>query len=199
MYSDTQLNIKTQQLANEFYDNHHLNRYEPTSYEHLEQLHHVFPLQPHDTVVDFGCGLGRLSFYFHHRYHCGTFGLDFNTRLIEQANQNLTQYTKHHPTTSIHFTCLDATQYEPSCKDTIFYFFNPFSVHLFMSVYYNILTSFEQHPRLISIILYYPHPDYTLFLDYETSFELVHEIQLPQYQKDQRECFKVYQLAPLAY
>ena len=64
-------------------------------------------------------------------------------------------------------------------RDNRFYFFNPFSVQVFMNVVNNILLSVEAVEREMDIILYYPSEDYIFFLENQTAFELKREIRLP--------------------
>ncbi|MEM5594730.1 hypothetical protein AAHH67_28690 [Niallia circulans] len=66
MNYDKLLHIETEEIQVGFHKSYHYHRYEPTPYEHLEQLFREFPLRETDYVVDFGCGKGRLNFYIHY-------------------------------------------------------------------------------------------------------------------------------------
>ena len=97
---------------------------------------------------------------------------------------------------SINFLCTLAQEYEISDKDNKFYFFNPFSVHIFMKVVENILISFENNPRKIDIILYYPSDDYIYYLENCTPFMQIEEVRLDDlYKKDNQERFLIYELS----
>ena len=66
--------------------------------------------------------------------------------------------------------CL-AEDYEIDSRDDVFYFFNPFSVQIFMKFVEHILDSVDEHKRSIELILYYPSSAYILFLETRTTFE----------------------------
>jgi len=95
----------------------------------------------------------------------------------------------------IQFQCCLAQEYEIDPHDNRFYFFNPFSVQVFMNVVNNILLSVEETGREVDIILYYPSEDYIFFLENQTAFELKKEVRLPgAYEKNGNERFLVYRL-----
>ncbi|MES9739915.1 SAM-dependent methyltransferase, partial [Peribacillus frigoritolerans] len=70
-------------------------------------------------------------------------------------------------------------EYDIDTKDNRFYFFNPFSVQIFMKIINNILLSFEKEPRQIELIIFYPSQDYIFFLENQTAFELKNEVMVP--------------------
>ncbi|MFD1031954.1 SAM-dependent methyltransferase [Metaplanococcus flavidus] len=177
----------------------HHNRYEPTPYEHLKQLFNRHPIEEGDGLVDFGSGKGRLNFYAHDRFGCRTTGVELNTNFCGEAKQNLADYGRNHRTglDRLRIQCGMAQDYEVQAEDTVFYFFNPFSVQIFMKVIDNILRSEETYPREVKIILYYPTAEYIDFLDRSTVFELSESIDLPTIVKDPAEQFLVYKFSSL--
>lgn len=174
----------------------HHNRYEPTPYMHLKELFNRHPLKSEDGLVDFGCGKGRLNFYAHDRFGCRATGIELNTSFCGEAQENLRNYSRagRHRLAddSIRFHCKMAQDYDVQPDDTVFYFFNPFSVKIFMKVVDNILRSAEDFPRQLDLILYYPSSEYMDFLERNTLFELLDEINLPAMNKDPAEQFLVY-------
>lgn len=196
-YYDALLNIKTVGEQKGFYDSLHYHRYEPTPYSALEALFQQYELKSSDRVVDFGCGKGRLNFYIHHFHHAAVVGIEMNEAFYEEAMENRNRYMKKAKSSKdkIHFHCCLAQEYKIDPRDNRFYFFNPFSVQVFMSVINNILVSAEQVGRNIDIILYYPSEDYIYFLENQTAFELKEEVTLPGlYERNSNERFLVYQL-----
>lgn len=196
---ETLLNIKSSKQQLTFNPNSHLHRYEATHYEDLEQLLIHHPFSEHDHIVDFGCGKGRLNFFIHH--HCQSYvtGVEMDADLIQDALVNKQTYSQTH---SINLNKIDflqcmAQEYNIKPHDQYFYFFNPFSVQIFMKVIENILASVETHPRPIEIILYYPLDDYIFYLESTYLFELKQEILLPKFERDNRERFVIYQLSYL--
>ncbi|TWT27348.1 cyclopropane-fatty-acyl-phospholipid synthase family protein [Planomicrobium sp. CPCC 101110] len=194
---DKRLDVKTEGNQSGFNDSPHFHRYEPTPYALLERLFAQYKLEAGDRLVDFGCGKGRLNFYVHHLFGIETAGVELNPIFFNEALENQEQYAKKRKDASgkIRFYCCPAQEYEISRKDNRFYFFNPFSVQVFMSVIANILRSVEVAGREVEVLLFFPSDDYIDFLERRTSFELKEEIVLPGAQKDPRERFLVYRLS----
>lgn len=175
----------------------HYHHYEPTPYAALEQLFAHYEMESTDRAVDYGCGKGRLNFYLHHRFHASVVGIEMNEEFCREALANLEQYAKHARVGAgqIQFQCCLAEMYEVMPQDNKFYFFNPFSVQIFMRVMNHIMDSIDQYPRAAEVILYYPSDDYIYFLENRTPFEFKMEVVLPElYERDPRERFVVYQL-----
>lgn len=196
-YYDAVLHIKTVGEQKGFNKSLHYHRYEPTPYHALETLFAEYGLKSSDRVVDFGCGKGRLNFYIHHFYHASVVGIEMNETFYKEAMENRDRYIKKEKKgrDKIHFQCCLAQEYEIDPLDNKFYFFNPFSVQVFMNVINNILFSVEQVEREVELILYYPSEDYIYFLDNQTSFELKEEVILPGlYERNLNERFLVYRL-----
>ena len=195
-YYENKLNIKTAGKQNLEEASVHYNRYEPTEYEALEKLCEEYKLNSNDSVVDFGCGKGRLNFYLNYLFKCKVTGIEMNTYLYKQAVNNKKSYLKKNKVCEeeINFICTLAEQYEIKITDNKFYFFNPFSVEIFMKVIDNIIGSAYEKKRCIEIILFYPSDEYMFFLDQYTLFELKKEIRLDNYEKDVRNKFLIYKL-----
>ncbi|MDM5153176.1 methyltransferase [Bacillus sp. DX1.1] len=196
-YYDALLNIKTVGDQKGFNKSLHYHRYEPTPYSALETLFNQYNLKSSDRVVDFGCGKGRLNFYIHHVCGASAVGIEMNETFYEEAMENRERYAKKVRSSKdqIQFQCCLAQRYEIDPRDNRFYFFNPFSVQVFMNVINNILVSVEEAGRQIELILYYPSEDYIYFLDNQTAFELKEEVRLPgMYERNGNERFLVYRL-----
>ena len=138
--------------------------------------------------------MGRLNFYVQHRFSCQTTGIELNETYYEIALKNLNSYKGiHHE--QIHFHLVSAIEYTIEVSQNIFYFFNPFSIEIFMHVVGNILDSFYEHPRKITIMLNYPDSEYIYYLNEYTPFSLIQEIKVPdKYEKDSRECVLIYEM-----
>ncbi|WP_042357251.1 methyltransferase [Bacillus rubiinfantis] len=198
-YFDKLLNIDTGSIRLEGPQQKPLRYYpyEPTPYHALEELFAHYELTPMDRVVDFGCGKGRLNFYIHYFFHASVVGIEMNQTLYAAALENAVKYGKKtkNRLEKIHFRCCLAEEYQIHYDDNRFYFFNPFSVHIFRSTVQNMMQSAEERAREIEIILYYPSEDYIYYLQNETPFQLKQEIILPHdYTRDQRERFLIYRL-----
>ena len=112
---------------------------------------------------------------------------------INNKKNYLKNYNKEK--NKIEFLNIFAEEYKISSTDNKFYFFNPFSVQLFMKVINNILISLEKSPRDIDLILYYLSDEYIYYLENYTGFLLYKEIELPNLSiNDKRQKFSIYRL-----
>lgn len=197
-YYDALLNIKTA-ATNGFSNSMHYHRYEPTPYLVLELLRQQYVLNITDRIVDFGCGKGRFMFYMNNAFGVGAAGIEMDEKLIKQAGENQVNYTKKRPAAKNKIVLVNtlAEDYKIHPLDNKFYFFNPFTVQVFMKVVNNILRSIEDHPRVADIILYYPANDYIYYLENQTAFELEKEILIDGlYDKNKNERILIWRLNP---
>lgn len=173
---DKELNIVTEgiQMGK---DTYHFHRYEPTPYVVLKELFDQIPLSKEDVLVDFGCGKGRLNFYLEHRFHCKTVGIEFNPEYYNDALKNLKTY-KSTNKSRIRFECVSAMKYKIQSEENYFYFFNPFSPEIFIGIINHILQSVQEHPRSITLLLYYPDNEYLYYLEHSTPFRIVMDVPI---------------------
>nr|WP_263323124.1 SAM-dependent methyltransferase [Neobacillus sp. Marseille-Q6967] len=196
-YYDALLNIKTVGEQKRFSSFLHYHRYEPTPYSALEHLFAQNELKSSDHVVDFGCGKGRLNFYIYYLFHSYVTGIEMNENYYQDSLENQKRFLKRYKDSKnkIQFLHCAAEKYPIKPQDNIFYFFNPFTIQIFMVVIKKILLSHEQFPRKIELVLYYPSEDYIFFLENQTIFELKKEIMLPGvYKHNPNERFLIYSL-----
>lgn len=195
-YYDKLLHIKT--AGHQGYPTDlHYYPYEPTPYHALEQLFEKYKVTDSRRLVDFGCGKGRLNFFVHHLFETPVMGVEMNATFYQNAQENLRNYIRNNRVSNdqIQFHHCLAEDYHISASDARFYFFNPFSVQIFMKVIGNILRSFEKKPRELEIILYYPSDDYIFFLEHKSIFQLQAEVPLEDLaMNDPYERFLIYRL-----
>ena len=174
------LNIQTAGFQYGFPKLAQYHRYEPTPYEGLEQLFEQYELPRNAQLVDIGCGKGRVPIYIHYRFHIPVVGIEMDQKFFVEGENNRQQYLQRTKKRHVPITFLNmlAEDYAIGEKDNVFFFFNPFSIHIFRKIVRNILFSAEQHAREIHIILYYPAPEYMAFLQDELVVELVTEVKL---------------------
>lgn len=190
------MHIETAKAETRMDSNKHYNRYEPSSYKALDTLFKKYEANEEDHFVDFGSGKGRFSFFVNFFYGSGSTGVEIVEEFHKDALSNLESYKKKNPKASkLFFVNTYAEKYKVSKFENKFYFFNPFSLNIFISVVNEIITSVEEEPRVVDIILYYPTFDYTHYLDTSTGFELLMEVPLEKYSKDLREKFSIYRLS----
>ena len=135
--------------------------YEPTDYCVLERLANSGYFTKRNTLLDYGCGKGRVDFFLAYQTKCQAIGIEYNERLFARAKQNKQQAVAGGRVT---LTLIDAADYTvPAEVDRVF-FFNPFSVEILRLVMEHLAASYEQTPREILLFFYYPSAYYRDYL-----------------------------------
>ena len=176
----------------------HYHPYQATSYSALDTLFENYRVNEDDYIVDFGCGKGRLIFYINYYFNASCCGVEMNNDFYKTCLDNKSSYLIKNKKLKdkIKFENTFAENYKISLNDNKFYFFNPFSLQIFIKVIDNILDSLEANIRPVELILYYPSSDYIYYLENNTPFVIKREIILDDlYTKDNNERFLVYKLA----
>ena len=125
--------------------------YEPTPYCVLERLANAGYIKKGNTLLDYGCGKGRVDFFLSWQTRCRSIGIEYDERIYEKAAQN-----KERAAASgrVAFEPADAGVFPvPECVDRI-YFFNPFSLEILQKVISRILESYYGEPREILLFLF---------------------------------------------
>lgn len=191
---DQTMHIITEEIQHDGKDSFDFHRYEPTPYPILDTIFSAFPPKPDDILVDYGCGLGRLNFYAAYCFHVASVGIEMSDEYYHRALANKKSFVGQKD--CISFLHCRAEEYTVSKNDTIFYFFNPFSLTIFRPVIRNILLSYEEAPRTITLLLYYPEDELIFYMERHTCFQLIDEIAASDaIIRDRRERFLVYQLS----
>jgi SAM-dependent methyltransferase len=192
---DKMLSIKTTGDRDGLSAHVHYHPYEPTPYAALEQLFSRYRLDKSDCFVDMGCGKGRVAFFVHDLFQVSATGVEMSPPLFEAALKNQGSYNKKRKrkSGSVNFQCVLAQEYEIHPCDNVFFFFNPFSVQIFINVIHNIGQSVEQRPREVDLILYYPSNEYVHYLLNYTPFQMVEEVRVDfLYEKNDNERFLIF-------
>lgn len=192
---EQQLNIVTTGIQTDDNDTYYDHRYEPTDYAVLERIRSGELVKRCDCVVDYGCGKGRMSFFLSHFLGCRTKGIEKNEKYYRMAEQNRHYYQKAHGLNDrIAFINCDAVQYPIEREDSVFYFFNPFSVEVFRSVVWRIEEAVDELGIAPTILLYYPLLEYREFLEEQTRFSLCSSWRIAPADEDPREVLLVYRI-----
>ena len=167
--------------------------YEPTPYSVLERLAESGFFRPEDTVLDYGCGKGRVGFFLGYRTRARTIGIEYDRHIYESAQENRkTTISRIKPD----FELTRAEEYPVPEAVSRCYFFNPFSTELLSKVMARILESWYAHPRDIFLFFYYPSEEYIAWLMTVEELEFYDEIEcddlFPGY--DDRERILIFQL-----
>ena len=146
--------------------------YEPTPYCVLERLAESGLIGPEDTVLDYGCGKGRVDFFLAKETGAKTIGIEYDERIYADALEN--QSTAK---AKAEFVLANAEHYEVPGDVTCCYFFNPFSVEILHKVMARIVQSWYDCPREIMLFFYYPADEYISYLMTVEELEFYDEIE----------------------
>ena len=135
--------------------------YEPTPYCVLERLADSGYLRKGNTLLDYGCGKGRVEFFLSWQTRCRSIGIEYDERIYEKAAENQKRAAAAGRVT---FELVNAEQFQvPEEADRV-YFFNPFSLEILQKVISRIIDSYYAAPREILLFFYYPSDEYISFL-----------------------------------
>ena len=105
--------------------------YEPTPYSVLERLANTGLIRKDNTLLDYGCGKGRVDFFLSYQTRCQSIGIEYDERIYEKATENKETAISSGRVT-IEFT--NAENFMVSEIVDRIYFFNPFSVEILQKV-----------------------------------------------------------------
>ena len=148
--------------------------YEPTPYCVLERLADSGLIGKDDTVLDYGCGKGRVGFFLSHQTGAKTVGIEYDERIYRFAVENAKTAAN---SAQVSFVSVSAEEYEVSDDVNKCYFFNPFSVEILREVMAKILDSYYEQPREILLFFYYPSDEYIGYLMTVDELEFYDEIE----------------------
>ena len=135
--------------------------YEPTPYSVLERLANSGYIRKENTVIDYGCGKGRVDFFLAYQTRCHSIGVEYNERIFEHAMENKVDSVV---TGRVDFVQANAETFKvPETVDRC-YFFNPFSPELLKSVIGRILDSYYANLREMQLFFYYPTDEYISYM-----------------------------------
>ena len=166
--------------------------YEPTPYCVLERLADSGLIGCEDTVLDYGCGKGRVDFFLSCRTKAKTVGIEYDARIYEGALENQKSAVAK---AKADFVLAKAEEYEVPQEVDRCYFFNPFSVEILHKVMARILDSYYDSPREIFLFFYYPSDTYISYLMTVDELEFYDEIECDDlFAGDPRERIMIFQL-----
>ena len=135
--------------------------YEPTPYSVLERLANSGLIRKGNTLIDYGCGKGRVDFFLSYQTRCKSIGIEYNKRIFARASENKETAVLGVRTS---FECVDACKYQVPENVDMIYFFNPFSIEILKEVMARILESYYSSMRQIKLLFYYPSDEYISYL-----------------------------------
>ena len=135
--------------------------YEPTPYSVLERPANTGYIRKNNTLLDYGCGKGRVDFFLSYQTRCRSIGIEYDERIYQKAVENKDKAVSG-GRTSMELANAEILAV-PENADRM-YFFNPFSVEILEKVMARILESYYQNPRAIQLFFYYPSDEYISYL-----------------------------------
>ena len=191
---DRSLNISTMG-RDELHEDYHHFAYEPTAYSVLLRLAERGYIKKENTLIDYGCGKGRVSFLLSRRTGCRTIGIEFNEDIYEAAVRNLESYRGDRG--RITFVNTDAEHFDVPVEADRFYFFNPFSVSILYPVLERIYASYYEEPRRMDLFFYYPSAEYISHIMRDARLMFVDEVETADLfsGEDVRERIMVFEVA----
>ena len=135
--------------------------YEPTPYPVLERLAGSGYITKKNTLIDYGCGKGRVGFYLSWQVRCRSIGIEYDDRIFQAALKNQESAVSGR---RVEFHKNRAELYPiPEDVDRL-YFFNPFSMEVLRKVMGRIRETWYACPREILLFFYYPAEEYVAYL-----------------------------------
>ena len=166
--------------------------YEPTPYCVLERLAGSGFFSQEDTVLDYGCGKGRVGFFLSYRTRARTIGIEYDEHIYRSAEENRSSSLSR---VKPQFLMTRAEEYPVPPEVSRCYFFNPFSLEILRKVMARILESWYDAPRNLFLFFYYPSDEYVAYLMTVEELEFYDEIECDDlFPGDPRERILIFQL-----
>ncbi len=162
------LHIKTTGRDDSQADGEH-HPYEPTEYSVLERLANSGYIRKKSTLLDYGSGKGRVSFFLSYQIGCHAIGIEYDRRLWKKAMANLQTAVSGN---RVSFVLADAATYDVPNHVTCCFFFNPFALHTLKRVLGKLIDSWQQKPRKIYLCFYYLYEDTAAYLAHHVRLHL---------------------------
>ncbi len=135
--------------------------YEPTPYSVLERLANSGIIRKNNTLIDYGCGKGRVDYFMAYQTKCKSIGIEYDERIYEKAMTNKETAVSSN---KVIIELANAEKFEVLESVDKIYFFNPFSVEILQKVIAQILDSYYENIRTIQLFFYYPSDEYISYL-----------------------------------
>ncbi|WP_347992330.1 class I SAM-dependent methyltransferase [uncultured Eubacterium sp.] len=135
--------------------------YEPTPYSVLERLANSGLIHKNNTLIDYGCGKGRVDYFMAYQTKCKSIGIEYDERIYEKATTNKETAVSSN---KVIIELANAEKFEVLESVDKIYFFNPFSVEILQKVIAQILDSYYKNIRTIQLFFYYPSDEYISYL-----------------------------------
>jgi hypothetical protein len=146
--------------------------YEAANYYLLEKLFTAFrKLSNADSLIDLGCGKGRVLVVAAHFGFTHITGIDFATELSTEASVNMKKLHQKFPQLKWKVINDNVANYTISPDDSVFFMFNPFTEEIIEMFLNKLESSCQQFPRTTWFLYASPlHKEILLKRGYEIVF-----------------------------
>jgi SAM-dependent methyltransferase len=151
------------------------SRYEAVSFYMLEHLFTAFrKLSGNTSIVDLGCGKGRVMMVAAHFGFKRMTGIDFAKEVCEEARMNMVQKEKRFPDITWKVINENVENYNITPDDSVFFMFNPFDQSVLKNFLRKLDISCDEFPRAIYFLYASPQHDRLLL---NNGFAIVYQKQ----------------------
>lgn len=127
-------------------------RYEPLDYGSIYTIMSRLRISPADSLLDYGCGMGRVIVVACTRPFRSVIGVEVSPALCRIARANVSNARNVSQASSVEIVEADATEFEVPDHVTVFWFFNPFYGAVMAKVIARIQASLRRTPRRIVLV-----------------------------------------------
>lgn len=137
-------------------------RYEAT---HASEIRHaleiVRPLAPTRTLIDLGCGKGRVLLVAPEFGFKKIIGVELSAGLSKIAQHNVELFKRNNQqSAAIEVECVNALQFEFPNEPMVLYMFNPFSAQIVEALFERLRQTLLERPTSVDIVYVFPaHAD----------------------------------------
>ena len=142
---------------------------QPEKYQ--DTIEHV--IRKGNTLLDYGCGKGRVDFFLSAQTRCQSIGVEYDDRIYAKAMENKKAAASGART---EFVLESAENFPVPVEVDRVYFFNPFSLEILRKAMARLLESCYENPREIQLFFYYPSDAYISYLMTVPELEFLDEI-----------------------
>jgi cyclopropane fatty-acyl-phospholipid synthase-like methyltransferase len=173
--SNTFIPIELKNLTISSGDIKKASRYEAVSFYLLEQLLTAFrKISGETSIIDLGCGKGRMMMVAPHFGFADITGIDFAKEVCEQAITNMKIKESQFPEIKWKVINQNAEDYNIRSNDSIFFMFNPFNSQTLKNFLKKLDVSCNQSPRTVYFIYASPQHQQALL---DNGFAIIYQKQ----------------------
>lgn len=174
--SNTFIPVELKDLTITNGDSRKASRYEAVSFYMLENLLSAFQkVCGLTSIIDLGCGKGRVLMVAPHFGYTDITGIDFAKELCEQAVSNMKKKEKHFADIKWNVINENVEDYHIERQDSVFFMFNPFTEDVLKRFLAKLDHSCHEFPRAIYFL--YASPQYQQML-LDDGYAIIYQEQM---------------------